>query len=43
MSAADLRALDAKYDIDAVVLASPRTVDLPVLYRNSAFTIYSLR
>ena len=43
MSAADFRALDAKYNINAVVLANPRTVDLPVLYRNSAFTIYGLR
>jgi hypothetical protein len=43
MSGADFRALAVKYDVHAVVLANPRTVDLPVLYRNSGFTIYGLR
>jgi hypothetical protein len=43
MTAAEMRALDPKYHIDAVIVERPRALDLPVLYRNADFTIYDLR
>ena len=38
-----VRALDAEYDLDAVVVESAHVLDLPVLYRNAQFVIYDIR
>lgn len=38
-----VRALDAEYDLDVVVVESAHHLDLPVLYRNDHFVIYDLR
>lgn len=36
-------ALDASYDLDALVVERDHLLDLPVLYRNDQFVIYDLR
>jgi hypothetical protein len=43
LSIDQLRALDARYDIDVVVEPADRPLALPVLYRNAGFAIYDLR
>jgi hypothetical protein len=43
MTTPDLRALDARYAIDVVVVAADRRFDLPVLFQNAGFTVYDLR
>jgi hypothetical protein len=44
LTAADLRALDARYELDAVIMeAAFPPAPLPELYRNSDFVIYDLR
>jgi hypothetical protein len=43
LSTTDVRALDARFDLDAVVVPTAHTLELPVLYRNAGFTIYDLR
>jgi hypothetical protein len=44
LTAADLRALDARYELDAVIMeAALPPAPLPELYRNSDFVIYDLR
>jgi hypothetical protein len=43
LSAADARALAARYGADVLVASATRTIMLPVLYRNGQFTIYDLR
>jgi len=43
MSLADLRRLDAEYDLDVFVDRTDRTWELPVLYKNDRFAVYDLR
>ncbi len=43
LTTARARALDAEYDLDAVVVEAGHTLDLPVLYRNARFVIYGLQ
>jgi hypothetical protein len=43
MSEERLHRLDEKYDLDVAVFPAGRAVNLPVLYRNAAFTIFDLR
>lgn len=43
LTTADVRALDARYGLDAVVVETTRVLDLPELHRNSQFVIYGLR
>ena len=43
LTTARVRALDAAYDLDAVVVDSGHTLDLPLLYRNAGFSIYDVR
>jgi hypothetical protein len=43
LSTDQLRALDARYDVDVVVEPADRPLALPVLYRNGGFAIYDLR
>jgi hypothetical protein len=43
LTTAGARALDARYDVDALVVEHPASVELPVLYRNARFVIYDLR
>ena len=38
----DMRALKARYGLDVVIVDARRTLDLPVLYRNQQFVIYTL-
>ena len=35
--------LDARYDIDVVVVRAATVLNLPVLYRNAEFAIYDVR
>jgi hypothetical protein len=39
----DLRALDAKYDLDVAIVEATASQSLPELYRNRDFVIYDLR
>jgi hypothetical protein len=43
LTTAQVRDLDARYGIDAVIVEHAHVFDLPVLYRNSEFVIYGLR
>jgi hypothetical protein len=43
MTVTRVRALDASYDLDALVVERDHLLDLPVLYRNDQFVIYDLR
>ncbi|MCR4373707.1 MAG: hypothetical protein NUW22_02545 [Acidobacteria bacterium] len=43
LTTARVRALDAAYDLDAVVVDSSHALDLPLLYRNAGFAIYDVR
>lgn len=43
LSTAEMRALAGRYDLDAVVVERPRTLDLPELYGNSQFVVYGFR
>jgi hypothetical protein len=43
MSEERLHRLDEKYDLDVAVFPAGRAVNLPVLYRNAAFSIFDLR
>lgn len=40
---AEVRALDARYGLDVLVVEADRTFDFPVLYRNAGFVVYDLR
>jgi hypothetical protein len=39
----DVRALDARYGLDVVIVERGHRLDLPELYRNARFVIYDLR
>jgi hypothetical protein len=39
----NIRALDAEYDLDVLVVEANKTFDFPVLYRNDGFVVYDLR
>jgi hypothetical protein len=43
LSIDQLRALDARYDVDVLVEPADRPLALPVLYRNAGFALYDLR
>ena len=43
MTLADVRALAARFDLDVFVDGGHRSFELPVLYRNAEFVVYSLR
>jgi hypothetical protein len=43
MTVADIHTLAATFDLDVFVDATTRRFDLPVLYRNDEFVVYSLR
>jgi hypothetical protein len=43
LTAADMRALGARYALDVLVVDTNRAFDFPVLYRNSGFVVYDLR
>jgi hypothetical protein len=43
LSAADFRALGARFDVSVLVVEQARRLDLPELYRNAGFAIYDLR
>jgi hypothetical protein len=42
-STADMRTLASRYNLDVLVVDNQRAFDLPVLFRNSGFTVYDLR
>jgi len=42
-TAADVRALATRYNLDVLVVDADRTFEFPVLFRNSGFTVYDLR
>ena len=43
LSTREMRALADRYDLDAVIVESPRALELPELYRNGQFVVYGFR
>jgi hypothetical protein len=43
LTAADVRALGARFGVDVVIVTQTHPLDLPVLYRNAEFVIYRLQ
>jgi hypothetical protein len=43
ITAAEARALDDRFDLDAIIVEERQRLELPVLYRNERFVVYDLR
>ena len=43
LTTADFRGLAQRYGLDVLVIDAQRPLDLPELYRNPGFVVYSLR